>query len=72
LPPSIKALKKRLFDRMSDAEEEIAKRLNLARKELLYKDRYDYKIINDRLDSAYRKLRKIIISEQGLSRAGKQ
>lgn len=63
LPPSIKALKNRLKTRMSDGKDEIACRLKLARKEMGFKDRYDYRIVNDRLDSAYRKLKRIIITE---------
>jgi guanylate kinase len=65
LPPSIRDLKKRLHGRKSDRVEDIARRLNLARKEMSYRDKYDYRIINDRLDAAYRKLKKIIINEQG-------
>jgi len=63
LPPSIAALEKRLKSRESDGAETIAMRLNLAKKELSYKDKYDYKIVNDKLTGAYRKLEAIIISE---------
>lgn len=63
LPPSIKALKKRLHSRMTDSKATISARFNLAKKELAYKDRYDYKIVNDRLDNAHRRLKKIIVSE---------
>jgi guanylate kinase len=65
LPPSIADLKKRLCSRNSDGREEIARRLRLAKKEISYKDKYDYTVVNDRLDTAHRKLRKIIVSEQG-------
>ena len=58
LPPSIKALKKRLHARMTDSIQTISTRFNLAKKELAYKDRYDYRIVNDRLDNAYRRLKK--------------
>jgi len=63
LPPSIKALKKRLLSRMADAAETISTRLKLARREIAFKDRYDYRIVNDKLSNAYRRLKKIIISE---------
>ncbi len=63
LPPSITALKKRLLSRRSDGEDAISTRLNLAKKEIGYKDRYDYRIMNDRLDTAYRKLKNIILYE---------
>ncbi len=65
VPPSIEALKKRLKSRSADDPETMAARLKLAKSELPYKDRYDYSVINDRLDSAYRKLKNIIVSEIG-------
>ena len=60
LPPSVTALKKRLKGRKSDLPSAIRKRLGLAKKEMAYKNRYDYRVVNDRLDSAYKRLRKII------------
>ncbi len=63
LPPSVKALKKRLESRRSDDLESISTRLGLARREMAYKDRYDYTVVNDRLPSAYKKLRRIIEAE---------
>lgn len=63
LPPSLAALKKRLQARSSDGAETIATRLKLARKELSYRGRYDYHIINDKLTSAYRRLKNIITAE---------
>ena len=66
LPPSLAVLKKRLEGRMTDAPETMSKRLGLAKKEMAYKKRYDYRIVNDRLGSAYRKLKKIIIKEMTL------
>jgi guanylate kinase len=64
LPPSMAALEKRLKFRMMDGEEDIHTRLNLAKKELAYRDRYDYAIVNNRLESAYGRLRRTIIREQ--------
>lgn len=63
LPPSVGVLKKRLLGRMSDSRESIAKRLAFAKKELGYKNRYDHTVVNDKLDRACRKLKKIIVSE---------
>lgn len=60
LPPSIKALKKRLQSRMTDSKATILTRFKLAKKELACKDRYDYRIINDSLGRAYRRLKNII------------
>ncbi|MBN1525966.1 MAG: guanylate kinase [Candidatus Omnitrophica bacterium] len=63
LPPSIRTLKTRLHLRKSDGPEEVKRRLALAKKEIAYKDRYDYRIVNDRLDDAYRTLKKIVLKE---------
>lgn len=63
LPPSIAALKKRLLSRKSEDKGTIEKRLAIAKKELSYKDKYDYCVVNDRLTSAYKKLREIVLSE---------
>lgn len=63
LPPSMKVLKKRLHSRMSDTSESISRRLALAKKELLYKNRYDHRVINDRLDTSYKRLKSVIVKE---------
>lgn len=60
LPPSIAALKRRLQSRMTDGIQDISTRLKLAEKEISYKDMYDYRVINDSLDKAYRRLKRII------------
>ena len=63
LPPSLTALKKRLKERMSEDSTAMSDRLSIARREMSYKNRYDYRVVNDSLDSAYRKLKNIIIKE---------
>lgn len=63
IPPSIGELKKRLQSRRADRQEDIARRLGIAKKEIGYKDRYDYVVVNDKLDKAYKRLKKIIVSE---------
>lgn len=63
LPPSLKALKSRLESRRQDGKETILDRLKLAKKEISYKSRYDYRIINDKLKSAYHNLKDIVIKE---------
>lgn len=65
LPPSVKELKKRLHLRKSDSAEVIAKRLSIAKKEMSYKKRYDYRIVNDHIPQAYKKLKDIIKKEMG-------
>ena len=63
LPPSIKTLKTRLSLRKSDSPEEMKRRLSLAKKEMAYKGRYDYRIVNDKLDDAYKALKRIVLKE---------
>ena len=63
LPPSMAALKKRLVGRMSEDKSAIKKRLDVAKKELAYIKKYDHCVVNDSLTSAYKKLKKIILSE---------
>ncbi len=70
LPPSIDSLRKRLSQRMSEGQSSISKRLGIARREMAYKDRYDYRIVNDQLERAYRKLKKIIVSEMNNQKEG--
>jgi guanylate kinase len=65
MPPSITALKKRLHGRKADKAEEIKRRLDLAKREISYKDKYDHIVVNDRLDTAYRKLSKIVMAHEG-------
>ena len=63
MPPSLDVLKKRLLGRKSEDAKAIAARLKLARKEMSYKREYDYTVVNDRLDAAYKRLRDIVVSE---------
>lgn len=63
-PPSIKELKKRLVLRNTDSKEAISKRLEWAEKELQAAQYYDYRIVNDDLDTAYDVLKSVVIAEE--------
>jgi guanylate kinase len=63
LPPSLAALRKRLKARRSDTPDVIRRRLGVAKRELAYKKRYDYRIVNDELEAAYRRLRNVVAAE---------
>ena len=67
LPPSIAALKRRLNARMTDDAQDVSTRLKLAKKEISCKAMYDYRVINDSLDNAYRRLKKIIVQESEIT-----
>lgn len=64
LPPSMTVLDERLRGRGTDADEVIAKRLEVARSEMSHYDEYDYLIVNDELDQAYDALRAIYVAAQ--------
>ena len=64
LPPSWAALEARLRGRGTETEEKIQKRLHNARQEVKYLSRYDYCIVNDDLDEAWRELRGIVRAER--------
>lgn len=60
LPPGRAALKERLTKRGTDGPEEMARRLRLARGEVERSPTYDYVIINDDFEVAYRQLRAVV------------
>lgn len=59
-PPSIEVLEKRLRERKTDTEEQIRLRVENAKKELIRKNDYDYLILNDEVERAYRDLRSAV------------
>ena len=50
MPPSMEELERRLVHRYTDTQEKIKERLEKAKKEITYKDRYDKVIINDTVE----------------------
>lgn len=63
IPPSMEVLKSRLYMRNKDNEETIMTRLDIAKNELEYQDKYTYKIINDNLDDCVNFIDKILSDE---------
>lgn len=63
-PPSFEELAKRLKGRASESETEQQLRLSNAQKELACADRYDYAIINDRLEDAVSDFIKIMEKQE--------
>ncbi|MCK4248568.1 MAG: guanylate kinase [Candidatus Omnitrophica bacterium] len=61
MPPDMETLARRLKDRGTDTDEEIAKRLKIAEQEIACLGDYDYKIINNDLETAVEELKGIII-----------
>lgn len=60
-PPSLSDLKSRLQGRATESEDVIAKRVSIAEKELNMIDKFDYKVVNDDLNTAIRDLENIIM-----------
>jgi len=67
-PPSMEELEERLVGRGTDAPDVVERRLQKAREEMLARDRYDFVVVNDRLDDAVAEVRGLLGLE-GRSRA---
>ncbi len=63
LPPSLQELEQRLEQRGSEDKRNKKIRLRNAREEMQEKQKYDYVIINDRIEETVDQLRSIIIAE---------
>lgn len=63
-PPSYQDLEFRLRNRKTESEEAIAKRLDFVKLEMRNSERYDYRIVNDKLEDTIAELEKIIKTER--------
>jgi guanylate kinase len=64
LPPDRTTLEWRLRNRSEDPEDEIHRRLLTAKREIEEYDKYDYILINDRLEKSIERLQAIVLSER--------
>ena len=64
LPPDRTTLEWRLRNRSEDPEDEIQRRLLTAKREIEEYDKYDYILINDRLEKSIERLQAIVVSER--------
>lgn len=64
LPPSFEELRRRIEDRGTEKPEVIEKRMEKALKEMKYVDKYDYVVVNDRIEEAVNNIRSILVSEK--------
>ena len=60
MPPSFDELERRLRGRKSEDDDIINERLNIAKEEVKYKNKYDYVVINSTVDNAVLEVEKII------------
>jgi guanylate kinase len=72
LPPSKEELFKRLRERGTETEEELGLRMELASQELMLCDRYNYLVVNDKLEDAIMDVASIIRSHKCLTVNNKQ
>lgn len=64
LPPDRKTLEWRLRSRGLDADDVIVRRLFMASREIENYDKYDYILVNDRLDQSVEALKAIVLAER--------
>jgi guanylate kinase len=64
MPPSFEVLEKRLRGRSKDTDEDVRRRLAVARHEVASFAEYDFVVINDELTTAVDRLRSIVVAER--------
>jgi guanylate kinase len=69
LPPSAAVLETRLRGRSKDTEEQILRRLDVARTEVGEFAQYEYVVVNDDLDGAVNRMRAIVMAERARVKA---
>lgn len=62
-PPSKETLKERLINRKTETSDDLQKRIERAEMELDYKDKFDYVVINENLESAIKEVKEIVKKE---------
>ncbi|MDR3593249.1 guanylate kinase [Clostridium sp.] len=64
LPPSMEELKQRIINRGSETKESLMKRFKSAYKEINFVSKYNYAVVNDKVELAVEKLEAIISAEK--------
>jgi guanylate kinase len=64
LPPSMEELKTRITNRGSETPESLKRRLESAYDEISFASKYDYAVVNDKVEEAVRKIESIITAEK--------
>ncbi len=64
LPPSLEELELRLRERGTDSDEEVKRRLLIARDEIREVDAFHYAIVNDRVERAVAELQEVVEAER--------
>ena len=69
-PPSLEELERRLRGRATESEDDIARRLLNARREMAQRPHYDYAVTNDTVEEAVNTIRAILQAEHCRIRSG--
>ena len=64
LPPSFDALQQRLRGRSKDSDDQIRRRLDVAREEVSAVKEYEYVVVNDEIDACVERIRAIVLAER--------
>lgn len=64
LPPSMEELKNRIINRGSETPESLMTRFKSAYKEINYVSKYNYAVVNDKVEEAVKKIQSIIVAER--------
>jgi guanylate kinase len=64
LPPSFDVLQQRLRGRSKDSDDQIRRRLDVARDEVIAVNEYDYVVVNDEIDACVGRIRAIVQAER--------
>ncbi|MBN1638406.1 MAG: guanylate kinase [Ignavibacteriales bacterium] len=62
-PPNFETLEQRLIERATESKMDLQKRLERAKLEMSFKDKFDYIVINDNLEKAQKEVLEIIKKE---------
>ena len=62
-PPSMEELKERLINRKTETKEDLEKRIKRAEMEIQFQDKFDYVVVNNKLEDAVEEVKKVILSE---------
>jgi guanylate kinase len=71
MPPNRSELERRLRQRGQDSEEKIQRRLKAAKREIENYEKYDYILVNDRLEDSVDALKAVLLSER-FRRSGRE
>ena len=64
MPPSMEELRNRITNRGSETPESLKTRMECAYDEISFASKYDYAVVNDKVEDAVKKIESIIIAEK--------